>query len=213
MSYKVTFLNDEEFERLPGNNMEGKIGVAYPNHGEAYVRKSGSNLVDVFSAMHELEHLQGSDRGERFDQENQCYYKDFGETMSQFFQSSIPGTKAFQQNALGPLAGAAGTAIGGPGVGAAAYQGVGSYQDNERMKNSFQYQAQPQMEALEAPYTTQSPQAPFTSQAQGGGTAAGGNAGGNAIKSLSQQPQFGDIQSQRYGNISGRSPLMSIFGG
>lgn len=189
--YKVAFLNDEEFEKLPGSDMESKIGVAYPEKGEAYIRKSGSNLVDTFSMVHELEHLKGNDLEEHYDSENGCYYKKFMDVFKSaapILASFIPGIGQI----AGPVLGAA-TAFSGRGGGSRG-------QSIANMVNSSE----------------QSPEiaAPATSQAAGGGAnEVMGSVGGNGIKSLSNQPQFQDIQKQRYGNISGRSPLMDVFGG
>lgn len=197
MSYTVSFLNDEDFERLPGQDMGSKVGVAYPSARQAYVRKSGSKVVDVFSAMHELEHLEGSSRGERFDEENQCYYKGFADIMDPVSQiaSFIPG----------PWQAPAAIYSGGRG----AYKAFGGGESKE----GSEQQVQPQMQSLQAPQMVQ----PFASQV-GGGMGAGGGLGQSSsatggVRNLSQQPQFGDIENQRYGNISGRSPLMNVFGG
>lgn len=81
MQYKVKFLSNEEFDELPGENMSTKLGVAYPEKGEAYVRSTGARVVDVFTLAHELEHLEGKHLGEHYDEENKCYYKDWGQTL------------------------------------------------------------------------------------------------------------------------------------
>lgn len=84
--YSVKFLTDEEFDRLPAKDVHDKIGVAYPETGEAFVRQSGSSTMDVFTALHELEHLKGNDLDEHFDSENGCYYK----KGSSIFKSILP---------------------------------------------------------------------------------------------------------------------------
>lgn len=93
MNYKVHFVDDETFNGLPGRSMDTKLGVAYPESGEAYVRKTGSNVVDVFTLAHELEHLQGDDLDEHYDAENKAFYKDFGQTLQAVapVASFIPG--------------------------------------------------------------------------------------------------------------------------
>jgi hypothetical protein len=188
MSYKVAFLNDQDFERLPGKDMDTKIGVAYPNYGEAYIRKSGSNIVDVFTLAHELEHLKGDALNEHFDSENGCYYKGFGDIM-------------------GPISNVASMIPGPWQMPAIAYSGFNAMSGGGKSSQPQQMQAQPQMQALQAPMETP---APFTSPAQGSGGGAGaGPVGGSAVKGLSQMPQF---ENQQYGNYSGRGPL-SVFGG
>lgn len=109
MSYKVNFVTDEEFEKLPGKDMQDKVGVAYPEYGEAYVRKSGSSALDVFTAMHELEHLEGKDLDEHYDSENKCYYK------HGLMQSLIPalGAASFLIPGVGPAIGGAFGSLGG----------------------------------------------------------------------------------------------------
>lgn len=121
MAYKVQFLSDDEFNLLPAKNVHTKVGVAYPETGEAFVRSSGSRLVDVFTAMHELEHLQGDDLGEHFDAENKCYYKDFGQTLAYaapIALSFIPGVGPAIGGALSSMGGGLAGALGSvPGVG------------------------------------------------------------------------------------------------
>ena len=75
MSYRVQFLDDQEFDQLPATEIHSSIGVAYPETGEAFVRKSGMPAIDAFTALHELEHLQGNDLDEHYDAESGCYYK------------------------------------------------------------------------------------------------------------------------------------------
>lgn len=188
MSYSIKFLNDKDFERLPAKNIESKIGVAYPETGEAFVRSSGVDVVDVFTALHELEHLRGNDLDEHFDTENRCYYKDFGQMLS-------------------PIMGGIGSMFGGPAGG-----GIGGLLGSLFGGGSKPQQKQPSYN-FNMPAMEQGSAAPATVQTgASGGTSAGG-IGGTAIKNLSQNPQFKDIQNQQYGQTSGRSPLMSAFGG
>ena len=200
---RINFVNDDEFERLPGTDMASKVGVAYPKYGEAYVRKSGVRAVDVFSAMHELEHLEGSDRGERYDAENECYYKGFGDIFNTVAQAA-----SFIPSPVQPFAA---TYSAANGIKQAA-TGSNFFGGGEQSGN--QEQAEPQMQSLQAPQIAQ----PFTSSVSGMGSGQGAGMGQassatGGVKALNQQPQFGDIESQRYGNISGRSPLMNVFGG
>jgi len=121
MSYRVAFLDDKEFEQLPGKNMEDKIGVAYPKLGEAYVRKTGSNLVDVFTLSHELEHLQGATHDEHYDEENECYYK------GGFMQALLPvlAGASFLIPGVGPaIGGAMSSMMGGLGGAASGLGGL-----------------------------------------------------------------------------------------
>lgn len=183
--YKVNFVSDEDFERLPGMDMHNKIGVAYPKYGEAYIRKSGSNAIDVFTAIHELDHLQGSDRNEKFDSENECYYKGFAD----IFQ---------------PIASAA-AMIPGPWQIPSAIAAAGSQFLKSGPKSTDSQQQQPDM-GISAPTA---PMGPGVSQASGGigGGGSMGAVGGNAIKGLSQMPQFNnsmDMFRNPSGNYSGR---------
>ena len=113
--YQVKFLDDEEFDRLPASDIHSKVGVAYPEIGEAYVRKTGVNVIDVFTAMHELEHLQGEDLNEHYDAENKCYYKGFGQVL----QTVLPVAASFLLpgigSALAPALGGIGSALSGAG--------------------------------------------------------------------------------------------------
>lgn len=122
MSYKVQFLDDAEFDQLPANNITEKVGVAYPSIGTAYVRKTGVNAVDVFTAMHELEHLKGDDLGEHFDSENGCYYKGFGDV----FKRVAPIALGFLAPALLPGLGGMMSGLGGAVKGVAGNFGLGN---------------------------------------------------------------------------------------
>ena len=119
MSYKIAFLDDAEFEQLPGKDMHDKIGVAYPKYGEAYVRKTGSSVIDTFTLAHELEHLDGATHGENYDPENECYYK--GGFMSSIMPIALPILASFLMpgvgTALGGMLGGAGSSLGGAASG------------------------------------------------------------------------------------------------
>ena len=85
MKYKAIFLDDKEFEQLPYRDMGEKIGVADPRTGTAYARKSGIPVIDAFTIMHELEHLEeghGGEHADHFDPELGVYYKGFGNLFS-----------------------------------------------------------------------------------------------------------------------------------
>lgn len=81
MKYKAIFLDDKDFEALPYRDMHDKIGVADPKTGVAYARKSGVPVIDAFTIMHELEHLEDGHEGvhaDHYDPEHGVYYKGFG---------------------------------------------------------------------------------------------------------------------------------------
>lgn len=206
MSYSIHFLNDQDFEKLPAKDIESKIGVAYPHTGEAFVRSTGVNTLDVFTALHELEHLKGNDLDEHFDQENKCYYKGFSQ-------------------ALGPVGGVLGSMFGGPVGGILGSSMGGSMGGGSPMGSLFgnifsslgggQKQQQQQAPTYNISYPSpQTTAAPATVQTAGaGGGVSQGGIGGNAVKNLQSQLQSQDIENQQYGTASGRSPLMSAFGG
>lgn len=109
MSYKVQFLNDEQFEALPFREMHNKVGVADPSTQRAYVRKSGVQAMDVFNAMHELQHLEEQHKGEtsnHFDPEYGVYYKGFGDVIRTIAPIALPFV-------LGPILGPIMKGIGG----------------------------------------------------------------------------------------------------
>ncbi len=201
MSYSIRFLNDRDFEKLPARDIESKIGVAYPETGEAFVRSSGVSIVDTFTAMHELEHLKGNDLDEHFDTENKCYYKDFGQTM----QTLAP--------ALGFIPGVGPALAIGAGVGG----GMMHNQSQNKIQKSAMEQQQNMFSGFGMPSgqeATQGMSMPATSMAQGasGGGGQMGAVGGNAIKGLSGEPQFGSSGTPMdqfklqnpFGNYSGR---------
>ena len=87
MRYELTFLDDKEFESLPYLDTHTSLGLADTKKGKAYVRRTGVKAVDVFTAMHELEHLEGDKLGEHDRYGNGVYYKDFGSALSGAGQS------------------------------------------------------------------------------------------------------------------------------
>lgn len=139
MSFKFSLLNDQEFDSLPGKDIREAVGVSYPEKGEAYIRKSGSTIMDAFTIAHELEHLQGSDLDEEFDKEGRCYYKkasgwnpfggdflDFGNSLN-LHPLILPAAEA--------VAGAFGGPLASTGVGAAygaAHKGETNYDTGEK---------------------------------------------------------------------------------
>ena len=201
MNYTVKFVDSDTFDKLPYNKVGTSVGVADRNRGIAYVRDTG-NPMDIFTAHHELEHLKGDDLHElESPGEDGVYYKNFGESVGQFFQASIPGTKAFKKWAIAPLAGAAGTAVGGPVAGAAAYQGVNSFNSPKQTDSSFQ---SPTMDSFNpATSQIQSPQAPATSPVGG---SSGGDAGdGLGAGTIDKVRQLLAKQNQS-GFYAGRDP-------
>lgn len=131
MSYKVQFLNDAEFEALPIPNLEDKVGFAHRPTRTAYVRKIAP-VVDVFSALHELEHLQEGHEGalaHHYDKEHDVYYKGFQDMIlpalgiaSSFF---LPGIGPALSGGLGQLGSMFSGALGSiPGIGGALSTGA-----------------------------------------------------------------------------------------
>lgn len=185
MSYKIAFLNDEEFEKLPGKNMEDKIGVAYPKYGEAYVRKTGSNLVDVFTLAHELEHLQGETHDEHFDAENGCYYKKG--FLGTFMKSVLPMVGSMFG---GPIGGVAGTAASG------------------LMGGNKQQQQQSQQQGVMGAFPQMQQSQPNVIQAAGmsGSGAEGGTPSmGGGVAGMQQSMQSQNTPQQAFGNYNGKN--------
>lgn len=195
--YKINFVNDVDFESLPGLDMGSKIGVAYPEMGEAYVRQSGAQIVDVFTAMHELEHLKGSDLDENYDSENKCYYKSFGQIM----ENLSPAYGASKGN-FAPLAETAATLVGGP----MAASAVGGMFGNGQPKQ--QQQPSPFDNSLMNQFDQSASQAPNVIQTSQGGGAGGGMSGSGFSPSGGLNGPQGEQLMQQFGNYSGRAPAM-----
>ena len=82
MSYKIQFLDDNSFDRLPYKDVYTSLGLADSNTRTAYVRRTGMNAVDLFTAAHELEHLEEGRQGAHSHHEKYhdgVYYKDLME--------------------------------------------------------------------------------------------------------------------------------------
>ena len=137
--YKITVMNDEEFEKLPYPDMPTSLGVADPSTNEAYVRYTGVNELDKHLINHELEHLIEGHGGKHSDHyRNGVYYKGFGEVL----QTVLPTIGGFLTG--GPV---------GAGIGAAGTiaQKKLSPKPQQQPQQSFS-QPQPQ-----APQQSQSP--------------------------------------------------------
>jgi hypothetical protein len=191
MSYNIRFVDDQEFESLPGKNMYSKVGVAYPEYRQAFVRKSGSNLVDVFTMAHELEHLDGKHLDEHFDSENRCYYKDFGNIWQ-------PALTALGTMFGGPLGGAIGGSVGG---GLSSQFGQGPKQPSQQTPQMNPMgMFNPEMTGQGAPNVIQ------TQGASGQGAQSQVGAGGQKQASLS------DMAQQQAGTYAGLAPNTGFQG-
>jgi len=133
MSYSIQFLDDQAFESLPGDDMASKVGIAYPESGQAFVRNTGIPTLDVFTAIHELEHLKGDDLDEHFDSENKCYYKKISDILPYAAPLAflIPGVGPALGGALSSIGGGVASGLGAisPALGGAAQSiggGIGS---------------------------------------------------------------------------------------
>jgi len=85
MKYKLEFLDDQAFDNLPYRDVHTSLGLADSNTRTAYVRRTGVNAVDLFTAAHELEHLEEGRHGEHSHHEKYAdgvYYKDLMEVFT-----------------------------------------------------------------------------------------------------------------------------------
>lgn len=180
--YRVQFLNNEKFETLPAKDIHTKLGVYYPETEEVFVRDTGVPVLDVFTALHEVQHAHGDSLGEHFDAENKCYYKDFGNALG--LVGSVLG------NAIMP---GAGTAIGG-GLGS-----LGASMFGQGQKAPQQQQSQGFMPGIMSQFSgsqgMQGPTAPNVMQAQGAGAAGGMGQGGSMGPGASNVKQFQNSQN------------------
>ena len=82
MRYKIQFLDNESFDSLPYKDVQTSLGLADSKTQTAYVRRTGVNAIDLFTAAHELEHLEEGHEGEFSSHEKYgdgVYYKDLME--------------------------------------------------------------------------------------------------------------------------------------
>ena len=106
--YTLKFLSSDDFDRLPYDRVSTSLGVADRGKGEAYVRDTAS-IVDVFTAMHELEHLKGDDLGEHESpDEDGIYYKDSGKLIQTIGPAIAPFTGPFAPAVLAASQGGGG---------------------------------------------------------------------------------------------------------
>ena len=101
MSYKIQFLDDNSFDRLPYKGVHTSLGLADSNTRTAYVRRTGINAVDLFTAAHELEHLEEGRQGVHAGHEHYgdgVYYKD----LMEIFTGPKPQPQAPMQQSFSP---------------------------------------------------------------------------------------------------------------
>lgn len=196
MNYKIHFLDNESFDRLPAKHIESRIGVAYPESGEAYVRNTGSPL-DVFTALHELEHLKGNDLDEHYDEENKCFYKSFGQSFDSIGKTVVPILGGLLGGPAGATAGAAMQDFAG-GIVNKKGRAQANQSNQNQMMGQFQMPQQPGMDPSQGSNT------PNIVPAGGvGGASAAGDAmgvGGKALQAIRSQDQ----SQAQYGFYSGR---------
>ena len=186
MSYTVKFLDSESFDKLPYSKSYDSLGVADQKTGIAYVRDTQSPM-DVFTAMHELEHLRGDDLEEHATVgEPGVYYKDFG----QMFQNVAPAVGGFLTG--GPVGGA---------LGAAGSFGANKAQKSAQKQMQSQQDQQSQMMGQFNPgaATSQPSMSPAVSQV--GQANAGGGVGNNNIGDTIRQM----LAERQSGNYAGRA--------
>ena len=85
MRYKIQFLDNDSFNNLPYKDTHTSLGLADSRTQTAYVRRTGINAVDMFTAAHELEHLEEGHAGEYASHNKYgdgVYYKDLMEIFS-----------------------------------------------------------------------------------------------------------------------------------
>ena len=119
MSYQITILSDEDFEKLPYEEASVSLGLADTKTNKAYVRHVANDDLQKYLVNHELEHLIGEDRDEVHHGGNGVYYKGFGNVFSGMGQA-IGGMGQSIGGALGNIGGAA------QGFGQNIGQGIGN---------------------------------------------------------------------------------------
>jgi len=94
MKYTMQILDNNEFDRLPYKDTQTSLGIADPKTKTAFVRKTGIKPMDVYTAMHELEHLEEGKEGKfAHHLRNGVYYKGFGDVLGNVSNvaAMIPG--------------------------------------------------------------------------------------------------------------------------
>ena len=112
MSYKIQILSDEEFEKLPYEEVSISLGLADTNTNTAYVRYVANEGLQRYLINHELEHLIGEDRDEIHHDGKGIYYKGFGNVFSALGQGASNIASGIG-SAAGQFGMNAGQALGG----------------------------------------------------------------------------------------------------
>ena len=229
----ITRLSDREFEMLPAQDVEDKIGMYYPETDEVIVRDTGNDVLDIFTALHEMQHASGDTLGEHFDSVNKCYYKSKGmSTMLKiglpiaagiFAPMLIPGLGAMGGAGLGighSLGGAAasgaatslGASAGGSAIGAGLAKtlvGEGAKSATEHALGGSQGGQEPQSGGFMEPMPTASPMESFkpSSPTPPNVIVPGGNRGnfpGGNSSGFTGQAEGGDEFERVRGFFSGQ---------
>ena len=121
--YTLKFLDSDSFDKLPYSGAIEALGVADQSAGIAYVRDN-QNPLDVFTAIHELEHLKGDDLDEHATPgEPGVYYKKAKDWILPAIAAAsflIPGVGPAIGGALGSVGAAGGGALTSLGLGGIA---------------------------------------------------------------------------------------------
>ena len=56
--YKIEVLDSDSFDKLSYKKTKDSLGVALPDKGLAYIRKTGDKTEDIDTLLHELEELE-----------------------------------------------------------------------------------------------------------------------------------------------------------
>jgi hypothetical protein len=119
--YKIHILSDEEFDRLPqsatkGSDVSDSLGFANKETGDAYVRFSGSSLLNEYLISHELDELE----------EHESTHEDENGIRHKKFRQAVGNVAQFAAPVLGGIfGGPVGAGIGGA-IGGGLKGGIGS---------------------------------------------------------------------------------------
>ena len=142
MKYKLEFLDDQAFDSLPYKDVHTSLGLADSNTRTAYVRRTGINAIDLFTAAHELEHLEEGRHGADSHHEKYAdgvYYKDLMEIFTGPKQQQQPQQQAPSISpSMSPMSQSPNVVAGGSGMGGQVSGGLPGGDTIQKVKGFFQ---------------------------------------------------------------------------
>ena len=123
--YKIEILDSESFDKLPYKKTKESLGIALPEKGLAYIRKTGDKAEDFDTFLHELEELELAESWhEEIENGVPVRYKSFWKKVGDIFKNYIAPIALALIPGVGPVL-------------SGIYTGINSYQTTGNLGSSI----------------------------------------------------------------------------